>query len=100
VPPTVEDRLLDILEAIAEVDGILVAKTLEQFTSDRMLRLRPSASWKSFAKRHATFLIASSKMRPTSTGERWSISAIDFGMRIMKLMSLLFGRLFRSTCRR
>ena len=39
MPPTVEDRLLDILEAIADVDGILVDKTLEQFTSDRTLRL-------------------------------------------------------------
>jgi hypothetical protein len=32
VPPTVEDRLLDILEAIADVDKILRGKTLEQFT--------------------------------------------------------------------
>jgi uncharacterized protein with HEPN domain len=39
VPPTVEDRLLDILEAIADVDEMLLGKTLEQFTADQMLRL-------------------------------------------------------------
>jgi uncharacterized protein with HEPN domain len=39
VPPTVEDRLLDILEAIADLDKILIGKTVGQFTSDRMLRL-------------------------------------------------------------
>lgn len=37
--PTVEDRLLDILEAIADVDGMLLGKTLEHFTADQMLRL-------------------------------------------------------------
>jgi len=39
VPPTVEDRLLDIFEAIADVDAMLLGKTLEQFTADQMLRL-------------------------------------------------------------
>ena len=29
MPPTVEDRLLDILEAIADVDEILLGKTFE-----------------------------------------------------------------------
>jgi uncharacterized protein with HEPN domain len=39
VPPTVEDRLLDILEAIADVDEILLGKSLEEFTADQVLRL-------------------------------------------------------------
>lgn len=39
MPPTVQDRLLDILEAIADVNKILLGKTLEQFTADQMLRL-------------------------------------------------------------
>jgi uncharacterized protein with HEPN domain len=39
VPPTVEDRLLDILEAIADVDEIVGGKSLEQFTADQLLRL-------------------------------------------------------------
>jgi uncharacterized protein with HEPN domain len=38
VPPTIEDRLLDILEAIRDVETILHGKTFEQFTEDRMLR--------------------------------------------------------------
>lgn len=39
MPPTIEDRLLDILEAIGEVDNLLQGKTFEQFTSDRLLQL-------------------------------------------------------------
>jgi uncharacterized protein with HEPN domain len=39
MPPTAEDRLLDILEAIAEIDKILAACSFEQFTTDRLRRL-------------------------------------------------------------
>jgi uncharacterized protein with HEPN domain len=39
VPPTVEDRLLDILEAIADVEEMVRGKSLEQFTADQLLRL-------------------------------------------------------------
>jgi uncharacterized protein with HEPN domain len=39
MPPTVEDRLRDILEAIAEVDELLQGTTLERFAADRLLRL-------------------------------------------------------------
>jgi uncharacterized protein with HEPN domain len=39
MPPTAEDRLLDILEAIAEIDKMLAGFHLEQFTADKMRRL-------------------------------------------------------------
>ena len=39
MPPTAEDRLLDILEAIAEIDEMLVGYSLEQFTEDKMRRM-------------------------------------------------------------
>jgi uncharacterized protein with HEPN domain len=39
MPPTAEDRLLDILEAIAEIDEMLIGYRLEQFTADKMRRM-------------------------------------------------------------
>jgi uncharacterized protein with HEPN domain len=39
MPPTVEDRLLDILEAIAEIDKMLAGCHLEQFADDKMRRM-------------------------------------------------------------
>jgi uncharacterized protein with HEPN domain len=39
MPPTVEDRLRDILEAISDIQGLMQGVGLEQFTSDRHKRL-------------------------------------------------------------
>lgn len=39
MPPTAEDRLLDIREAIAEIDKMLAGCRLEQFTADKMRRM-------------------------------------------------------------
>jgi uncharacterized protein with HEPN domain len=39
MPPTVEDRLRDILEAIAEIKEMLAGYRIEQFTSDKMRRM-------------------------------------------------------------
>src|ERR1700688_2869883 len=39
MPPTPEDRVLDILEAIAEIDEMLVGLGLKQFTGDKMRRM-------------------------------------------------------------
>jgi uncharacterized protein with HEPN domain len=39
MPPTAEDRLLDIWEAIAEIDKMLAGCRLEQFTADKMRRM-------------------------------------------------------------
>jgi uncharacterized protein with HEPN domain len=38
MPPTVEDRLRDILEAIAEIEEMLAGSSLEGFTTDNMRR--------------------------------------------------------------
>jgi uncharacterized protein with HEPN domain len=39
MPPTAEDRLRDILEAIAEIDKMLAGLSLEQFAADKMRRM-------------------------------------------------------------
>jgi len=39
MPPTVEDRLRDILEAITEIDAMLAASSLDTFTADKMRRM-------------------------------------------------------------
>jgi uncharacterized protein with HEPN domain len=39
MPPTAEDRLLDILEAIAEIDEMLAGYDLKQFTADKIRRM-------------------------------------------------------------
>jgi uncharacterized protein with HEPN domain len=39
MPPTAEDRLRDILEAIAEIDEMLMGYQLEQFTADKIRRM-------------------------------------------------------------
>ncbi|MGZ3295005.1 MAG: HepT-like ribonuclease domain-containing protein [Xanthobacteraceae bacterium] len=39
MPPTVEDRLRDILEAITEIEEMLEGSSLDQFTADKMRRM-------------------------------------------------------------
>ncbi len=39
MPPTVEDRLRDILEAITEIQDVMQGVSLNQFASDRRARL-------------------------------------------------------------
>lgn len=38
MPPTVEDRLRDILDAIADIDEVLAELNLDQFSSDKIRR--------------------------------------------------------------
>ena len=39
MPPTVEDRLRDILEAITEIEGMLAGNSLDMFAADKMRRM-------------------------------------------------------------
>jgi uncharacterized protein with HEPN domain len=39
MPPTIEDRLRDILEAIIEIEDVMRGVSLDQFASDRRTRL-------------------------------------------------------------
>jgi uncharacterized protein with HEPN domain len=39
MPPTVDDRLLDILEAIVAIEMMLAGVSLEQFNADQMRRM-------------------------------------------------------------
>jgi uncharacterized protein with HEPN domain len=38
MPPSLEDRLRDILDAIAEIEEMLAGSSLERFTTDKMRR--------------------------------------------------------------
>ncbi|MGQ0680753.1 HepT-like ribonuclease domain-containing protein [Bradyrhizobium sp.] len=39
MPPTTQDRLLDILEAISSIEKMIQGKNLDQFASDMMMRM-------------------------------------------------------------
>jgi uncharacterized protein with HEPN domain len=39
VPPTTQDRLLDILESISSIEKMIQGKNLDQFASDMMMRM-------------------------------------------------------------
>ena len=39
MPPTTQDRLLDILESISSIEMMIQNRNLDQFASDTMLRL-------------------------------------------------------------
>jgi uncharacterized protein with HEPN domain len=39
MPPTVEDRLRDIFEAITEIEDVMLGASFDQFTADRRSRL-------------------------------------------------------------
>jgi uncharacterized protein with HEPN domain len=39
MPPTVEDRLRDILEAITEIEDMLAGSSLDLFSADKMRRM-------------------------------------------------------------
>jgi uncharacterized protein with HEPN domain len=39
MPPTVEDRLRDILEAITEIEAMLAGSSLDLFAADKMRRM-------------------------------------------------------------
>jgi uncharacterized protein with HEPN domain len=39
MPPTVEDRLRDILEAVTEIEDVMHGASFNQFASDRRARL-------------------------------------------------------------
>jgi hypothetical protein len=90
--------LLDILEAIADVDETLLGKTLEQFTADQMLRLATERLLEIVCEASRNLPDSAKKMHLTSTGEKWSISAIGCGTLITQLTSSLSGKSFRSIC--
>jgi uncharacterized protein with HEPN domain len=99
VPPTVEDRLLDLLEAIADVDEMLLGKTLEQFTTDQMLRLATERLLEIVCEASRNLPERVKQDAPDINWRKCSISAIGYGTRITQLMSSRFGKSFRRTCR-
>jgi len=75
MPPTVEDRLRDILEAIAEIEGSIQGVNIERFTSDRLLRLATERLLEIICE--ATRSIPD-EVKNTAPNIRWR-KMIDFG---------------------
>lgn len=69
MPPTAEDRLLDILEAIAEIDKMLAA-ILGNSPPIKCVEWRLSVISKSSARLHEGFLMISSRPNEISIGAR------------------------------
>jgi uncharacterized protein with HEPN domain len=79
MPPNVEDRLKDILEAITEIEDVMRGVSFEQFVSDRRIRL--------VAERLLEIACEASRTIP----ERLKQDAPDIGWRNM----IDFGNLLR-----
>lgn len=75
MPPTVEDRLRDVLEGISDIDELLGEATLERFTADRTLRLATERLHEIIceASRHIP-----DDIKRTEPGIHWR-KMIDFG---------------------
>jgi uncharacterized protein with HEPN domain len=100
VPPTIEDRLLDILEAIGDVETILHGKTFEQFTEDRTLRFATERLLEIVCEASRKLPDSLKQDGPDINWQKWSISAISCATHIMRLMLLSSGTSLRSICRR
>jgi uncharacterized protein with HEPN domain len=75
MPPTVEDRLRDILEAIEDIERLLKGIDIQKFNADRILRLA--------SERLLEIVCEASRMLPdsvkkTEPGIDWR-KLIDFG---------------------
>jgi hypothetical protein len=55
MPPTVEDRLQNILDAIQEIEAMLAGMSFEQFSADNIRRMAAERYLESHAKRRDTF---------------------------------------------
>lgn len=78
MPPSLEDRLLDILSSITAIEKMILDKSLEQFTSDIMLRMA--------TERFLEIVCEASRRLPDNVKEgepgiEWR-KMIDFGNRL------------------
>lgn len=78
MPPTVEDRLRDILESIVNIEEVLQGADIKKFESDRVLRLA--------TERLLEIICEASRMLPESVKQAepdidWR-KMIDFGNRL------------------
>jgi uncharacterized protein with HEPN domain len=66
MPPSVDDRLRDILEAIAEIDTLLEGVALERFSVDKTCRMATERYLEIVCE--AAFPTRSNKVRQTLIG--------------------------------
>ena len=83
MPPTVEDRLRDILEAITEIDAMLAASSLDMFTADKMRRMATERYLEVIREAARRLTDDVKRDAPLSSGRKWSISEICCGTPIM-----------------
>jgi uncharacterized protein with HEPN domain len=98
MPPSTEDRLRDILEAIQAIEHMLGGADLEQFTSDTMRRMAIERYLEIVCEAAHRLTDEVKREAPQIDWCGWSISVTVSIMRIMRPMSGLSGRPFRITC--
>ena len=70
MPPTIEDRLRDILEAITEIEDVLQGASFSQFASDRRARLLTERLLEIVCEASRTTPDKIKQDEPVSTGEK------------------------------
>jgi len=73
MPPTVEDRLRDILEAISEIEGMLAGIDLDLFTADKMRRMA--------TERYLEVICEAARRLTDAPNIEWQ-KMVDFGNRL------------------
>ena len=69
MPPTVEDRLRDILEAITEIEGMLAGSNRNLFSADKVRRMA-TERYLEVARRREGLLMRSNRTRVRITSRR------------------------------
>ncbi|WP_346659734.1 HepT-like ribonuclease domain-containing protein [Bradyrhizobium sp. 200] len=67
MPPSVEDRLRDVLEAILDIEAMLADMSLEQFSADNVRRMA--------AERYLEIACEAARHLPNDVKQRASIGA-------------------------
>ena len=75
MPPSAEDRLRDILEAITEIEDVVKSLTFDQFAADRRVRILTERLLEIVCEASR---IISNKIRQDEPGIDWR-KMIDFG---------------------
>ena len=100
MPPTSQDRLLDIIESISSIEKMIQGKNLEQFASDMMLRLATERLLEIVCEASRRLPEQIKKNEPAINWQRRSISAMCYGTHITQSGSTSSGTSSKVICRR
>jgi uncharacterized protein with HEPN domain len=99
MPPTVEDRLRDILEAISEIEEMLVGSSLDAFTTDKMRRMATERYLEVICEAARRLTDDVKREAPNIDWRKMIDLAMCCGTRITQPGSISSGTLFRTICR-